>query len=199
MELQQHSEVELNLAGIKIAILIADGFHQTEFFSMKEFLARSGATVKVVSPEVDKVRGINIHGRCDAVPVDVRLQNARETDFDALVLPGGRINASALLSNRHAIEFVRAFVIGNKPIAAMSHAPLLFIKADTVTGKRLTSEPSIRGDLKNAGADWVSKEIVVYENLVTSPGLDDCKDFNFEFGRLCSQQKDAVGPSLHTD
>ena len=189
----------VDLTGVKIAILVANGFHQNEFVAPRNFLNRAGATTIVVSPENQNVRGFSTNGHSDAFSVDTPLKSADETGFDALLLPGGRLNVAELMENHRAIAFIRSFGKGTKPIAAISHAPILLVKADLIASRKLTSEPSLQNDLKQAGADWANADVVVDENLVTCRGADDIEAFDRAFAKLCSLQKCASGSSLHTD
>jgi deglycase len=199
MESQEPNTSQPDLAGAKIAIFVANGFHQDEFNTSKDFLAQCGATTRVVSPEPGKVLGFEANGRSNALRVDAPLQTADEAGYDALLIPGGRHSISTLLENHRAIEFVRAFLAGEKPIAAISHAPFLLIKAGALSGRRVTSEPTIQNDLKNAGAEWINESMVVHKNVVTGQGGNDLVAFNSAFSRLCFGLKKAAGSSLHTD
>ena len=169
---------EKNLKGKKVAILATDGFEQDELFSPLEALRRAQADVKIVSPRKDQIKGWKYTDWGEKVKVDVPLDKARPEDFDALVLPGGVINPDHLRRESAAVQFVKAFFQTGKPVAAICHGPQMLIEADVVRGRKLTSFASIKTDLKNAGAQWVDKEVVVDNGLVTSRSPDDLPAFN---------------------
>jgi protease I len=166
------------LSGKKVAILVANGFEQVELTEPKRALEAAGATAPIVSPESGKVKGWKHTEWGDEFPVDVPLQNAKADDYDALVLPGGVMNPDTLRRNEWVLQFVRAFYESGKPIAAICHGPWTLIDAEVVEGRTMTSYPSIQTDLKNAGAKWVDKEVVVDNGLVTSRSPDDLPAFN---------------------
>jgi protease I len=169
---------EHNLAGKKVAILATDGFEQDELFSPLEALKQANAEVKVVSPSEDEIKGWKYTDWGKSIPVDVPLNEAKPENFDALMLPGGVINPDHLRREPAAVEFVKKFFDSGKPIAAICHGPQMLIEADVVRGHKLTSFPSIKTDLKNAGAEWVDEEVVVDHGLVTSRSPDDLPAFN---------------------
>jgi len=166
------------LSGKKVAILVANGFEQVELTEPKRALEEAGAAAPIVSPESGKVKGWKHTEWGDEFPVDVPLQDAKADDYDALVLPGGVMNPDTLRRNEWALQFVRAFYESGKPIAAICHGPWTLIDAEVVEGRTMTSYPSIQTDLKNAGAKWVDKEVVVDNGLVTSRSPDDLPAFN---------------------
>jgi protease I len=166
------------LSGKKVAILVANGFEQVEMTEPKKALEEAGAKTSIVSPESGKVKGWKLTEWGDEFPVDMPLENAKADDFDALVLPGGVMNPDKLRRNEWALQFVRAFFESGKPIAAICHGPWTLIDAGVVEGRTMTSYPSIQTDLKNAGAKWVDKEVVVDNGLVTSRKPDDIPAFN---------------------
>ena len=169
-----------NLAGKKIAILVDNGFEQAELLKPREALDHAGATTVVVSPAGKKVKGWDTKEWGDEIDVDMALSDADPADFDALQLPGGVMNPDHLRMKPEAVEFVRAFFDAGKPVAAICHAPWSLIEADVVRGRRITSWPSLKTDLKNAGAEWVDEEVVRDGNLVTSRKPDDIPAFNRE-------------------
>src|SRR5215468_3593674 len=142
------------LVGKKIAILVADGFEQIELTEPREALEKAGATIEIVSPAAKEVQGWNHDEKADAFPVDMPLNRARSDDYDALVLPGGVRNPDQLRMSTRAVEFVDGFFVTGKPVAAICHAPWLLIETDWLRGKTLTSWPSLKSDLMNAGARW---------------------------------------------
>lgn len=166
------------LEGKKVAILVADGFEQVELTEPKKALVEAGALVQIVSPQDGEVQGWNHDERADKFPVDMALNRARSDDYDALMLPGGVRNPDQLRTITRAIEFVDGFFAAGKPVAAICHAPWTLIEAGVVKGKTMTSWPSLKTDLINAGASWVDREVVVEEGLVTSRQPDDLPAFN---------------------
>ncbi|TKA88549.1 type 1 glutamine amidotransferase [Guyparkeria sp. SB14A] len=166
------------LNGKRVALLVADGFEQVELTEPKRALEEAGATARIVSPADGRVKGWQHTDWGDAFDVDVPLNSASESDFDALVLPGGVMNPDALRQNEKAVAFVRGFVDHHKPVAAICHGGWTLAEADVLQGRRVTSYPSIQTDLKNAGAVWVDEEVVVDNGLVTSRNPDDLPAFN---------------------
>jgi intracellular protease, PfpI family len=168
-----------NLAGKKVAILCTDGFEESELLKPRAALLEAGAETTLVSPQrAGSVKSWTGEGFGQSVPVDLPLASARAEDFDALLLPGGVLNPDSLRTEKAAVAFVRAFFEAGKPVAAICHGPQILIDADVVTGRRLTSYPSIRRDLINAGAEWIDEEVVVDQGLVTSRRPGDIPAFN---------------------
>lgn len=165
------------LAGKTIAVLATDGFEQVELTKPLEALRAAGARVDVVSPKAGQIQGYNHHDKGDMIPVDRALSDANAADYDGLVLPGGVINPDALRLEDAAIDFIRGFARAEKPIAAICHGPWTLIDAGVVDGRRVTSWPSLKNDLRNAGAEWVDQEVVVHNRLVTSRNPDDIPAF----------------------
>jgi protease I len=161
----------------KIAILATDGFEQSELMRPQRALEDAGATVHVVSPKSGSIRGWKDKDWGDEVEVDVELGQARPEDYDGLVLPGGQINPDKLRLEAAAVDFVRAFFEAGKPVGAICHGPWLLVEADVARGRTLTSYASIKTDLKNAGAHWVDREVVVDQGLVTSRNPGDLDAF----------------------
>jgi protease I len=170
--------MEKNLTGKRVAILVADGFEQVELTEPRKALEEAGAEAVIVSPAKGKVKGWNHVEWGETFNVDCPLEDARAEDFDALQLPGGVMNPDKLRLIPEAVAFVRAFFEATKPVAAICHAPWTLIEADVVRGRTLTSYPSVRTDLINAGARWVDEEVVVDQGLVTSRKPDDIPAFN---------------------
>lgn len=181
--------MDKSLQGLKVAILIADGFEQSEMEDPRKALNDAGAQTLIVSPVPGKVKGWKGKTWADEFPVDLRLEQAKPEDFDALLLPGGVMNPDKLRLEPKAVEFVKSFVRAKKPIAAICHAPWILINAEGVKGKNITSYGSIKIDLINAGAKWVDKEVVVDENIVTSRKPDDIPAFNKAMLTLFGQIK----------
>jgi len=168
------------LSGKRIAILMTDGVEQVEYEQPRQFLEEHGAEVTLISP---KAKGEQVQGfehltasRQFAVERDVKEANAG--DYDALVLPGGVANPDALRLSEPSIGFIRDFGATGKPIASICHGPWTLIDAGLVDGRKLTSWPSLKGDLRNAGAAWEDAEVVVDGNLITSRKPDDIPAFN---------------------
>ena len=169
-----------DLEGKKIAILVADGFEQVELTEPRKALEEAGAETKIVSPADGRVKGWDHKDWGDEVSVDVELGSADADDFDALLLPGGVMNPDHLRMTPTAVEFVKNFVAADKPIAAICHGPWMLVEADAVRGHTITSWPSLRTDVRNAGAVWVDKEVVNEDGIVTSRNPDDIPAFNRE-------------------
>jgi protease I len=167
---------ELN--GRKIAILVADGFEEVELTEPRRALEQAGARVEIVSPEDGKVRGWAGTDWGADVAVDRALADARADDYDALLLPGGVMNPDNLRKDERAVQFTRSFFAAGKPVAAICHAPWLLAEAGVLRDREITSYESIRTDMKNAGARWVDREVVVDNGLVTSRNPDDIPAFN---------------------
>ena len=172
------------LKGLTVAILVTDGFEQVELTEPRKALDAAGAKTKVVSPKADRVRGWKFTDWGDEVRVDAPLDQAKAEDFDALMLPGGVMNPDILRTQPKAVAFVKAFFDAGKPVAAICHGPWLLIEAGAARGRRLTSWPSLKTDLRNAGADWADKQVVVDQKLVTSRKPDDIPAFNREMIQL---------------
>lgn len=178
-----------NLAGKMIAILVTDGFEQVELTDPKAALEHAGATVHIVSPDGDKVQGWNHDELADSFEVDRKLEDADPNYYDGLVLPGGVRNPDQLRVNADAVDFVKSFFDNGKPVAAICHGPWTLIEARVVRGRKLTSWPSLKTDLTNAGAEWVDEEVVVDSGLVTSRKPDDLPAFNETMIELFAAQK----------
>lgn len=167
-----------DLTGKKVAILVADGFEQVELEKPMQALKDAGAKVEVVSPNDGEVQGFNHFDKGKKVSVDVPLSQAKASDYDALMLPGGAHNPDILRTKKEAVDFTRSFFADGKPVAAICHAPWTLVEAGVVKGRTLTSWPSLQTDVRNAGGTWVDKEVVVDQGLVTSRKPDDLEAFN---------------------
>ena len=167
-----------HLKGKRVAALVANGFEQVELAEPQKALEAAGARVSVVSPEAGKVRGWNHTDWGAEVTVDKTVDQARVDDFDALLLPGGVMNPDKLRANPKAVQLVKQFFDDGKPIAVICHGPWTLVEADVVRGIRLTSYPSVKTDLQNAGAEWVDQEVVVDRGIVSSRKPDDLPAFN---------------------
>jgi protease I len=175
------------LQGVRVAILATDGFEQSELTEPRKALDAAGAVTKVVSPKSGKLRGWNHKEWGEEVQVDQTLDGADPQNYDALVLPGGVMNPDALRMQPKAVAFVKAFFDAGKPVGAICHGPWTVIESGAAKGHRMTSWPSLKTDIRNAGADWVDQEVVVDANLVTSRKPDDIPAFNREIVNLFSQ------------
>lgn len=177
------------LKNLKVAILVADGFEESELVEPRKALDQAGAVTKIVSPNKDFVTAWQHDVKSKDYTVDITLENADPNDFDALLLPGGVMNPDTLRLSPKALQFITDITLAGKPIAAICHGPWTLINAGGVSGKTVTSWPSIRVDLQNAGAKWVDKEVVVDGNLVTSRKPADIPVFNKAMITLFAQHK----------
>jgi len=184
-----------DLKGLKVAILIDDGFEQVEMVDPRKALDQAGAETRIVSPRTERVRGWNFTDWGDKFPVDVPLDKARPNDFDALHLPGGVINPDALRIQPKAVEFVKAFFDAGKPVSVICHGPWTVIEAGAARGRRIASWPSLKTDLRNAGAEWMDQEVVTDGNLVSSRKPDDIPAFNRSMIDIFSRARQ---PAQHT-
>lgn len=166
-----------NLANLKVAVLATDGFEQVELTEPVKALKAASAEVAVIGPHRGQIQGMNHHEKGEKIAVDHDLASVSAGRFDALVLPGGVANPDELRTIPEAVAFVKHFLHAGKPIAAICHGPWTLIEADGVRGRRMTSWPSLRTDLKNAGANWEDNSVVVDGKLVTSRKPDDLSDF----------------------
>ena len=177
------------LNGMKVAILVAEGFEQVELTEPKKALDDAGAETRIVSPAKSEVQGWNHFDKADKFKVDVPLEQAAASDFDALLLPGGVANPDQLRALPKAVQFVREFFNAGKPVAAICHGPWTLIEAGAIKGRSVTAWPSLKTDLNNAGGKFVDEEVVVDNGLVTSRKPADIPAFNrrmleeFEAGR----------------
>lgn len=162
----------------KIAILATDGFEQVELTEPKQAFEAAGAQTHIVSPNSDQIQGWHHFDKGDYFPVDVSLEQANPADYDALLLPGGVANPDQLRTQEKAVEFIKAFFAADKPVAAICHGPWTLIEAGAVKGRTVTSWPSLKTDLQNAGANWVDQEVVVDQGLITSRNPQDIPAFN---------------------
>lgn len=166
------------LRGKRVAILATDGVEQVELIEPRKALDEAGATTVVISPKTGSIKGWQHDHWGAQIPVDQALDSARPNDFDALLLPGGVMNPDQLRQEKKAVEFVSHFFETGKPVAAICHGPWLLVEAGVVQGRTITSWPSLKTDIRNAGGDWVDREVVTDEGLVTSRKPDDIPAFN---------------------
>jgi len=183
------------LQGKHVAMLLTDGVEQVEYTKPREFLEQHGAKVTLISPKKkgDKVQGFNHLTPGDKFTVEMDVREAKADHFDALVLPGGVANPDMLRMSKEAIAFISRFGESDKPIAAICHGPWTLIDAGVVRGLRVTSWPSLKTDLSNAGAQWSDEEVVVDRGLVSSRKPQDIPAFNRQmialFGQEASQER----------
>lgn len=175
-----------NLQGLKVAILVEDGFEQVELIEPRKALQTAGATTEIVSPKSDHVRGWKFKEWGEELPVDVPIDRAQPQSYDGLLLPGGVMNPDRLRMNPKAVAFVREFFDSDKPVAAICHGPWSIIEAGAASGRKIASWPSLKTDLRNAGAEWLDQEVVVDRNLVSSRKPDDIPAFNREMVKVFS-------------
>jgi protease I len=167
-----------SLSGTRVAILVTDGFEEVELVQPRRALDDAGATTNIISPKQGQVRSWRFTEWGENFPVDVNLSSADPTDYDALLLPGGVINPDKLRMQQEAVQFVKAFFDDGKPVAAICHGPWTIIEAGHARGRKIASWPSLKTDIRNAGAEWVDQELVRDGNLVTSRKPDDIPAFN---------------------
>jgi len=178
-----------DLRGLRVALLVTDGFEQVELSEPRKALERAGAKVTLISPKAHKVQGYKHDKAAKAFKVDLPLHKAKAENFDALLLPGGVKNPDQLRMIPEAVEFIRIMGRDQKPIAAICHGPWPLINAGLVKGHKLTSWPSLEIDLKNAGATWVNEEVVISDNIITSRKPQDIPAFNKAMIKVFSQRR----------
>jgi protease I len=176
-KLKREKQYMSKLDNKKVAILVADGFEESEFNKPLEALKEAGAQVDVISLNEGKVRSWSNGNWSNEYPVDKTVKTVNAADYDALVLPGGVMNPDKLRIDTDAVSFVGGFFEDSKPVAAICHGPWLLIETGELKGRKVTSYPSLKTDLENAGAKWVNEEVVVDEGLVTSRNPDDLPAF----------------------
>jgi len=178
-----------SLNGVKVAILATDGFEQSELLEPRRALDDAGATTEVISLKTGRIKGWNHKEWGEEVAVDKTLESVDAKSYDALLLPGGVMNPDTLRMNPQAVEFVKAFFSAKKPVGAICHGPWTVIEAGAAKGRTMTSWPSLKSDIQNAGGKWVDQEAVVDGNLVTSRNPKDIPAFNREVAKLLSNAK----------
>ena len=176
------------LAGMNIAILVTDDFEQVELTGPREALDSAGASSKIISNKQGKVQGFHHDVKADQFDIDLTFDEADPDDFDAVLLPGGAINADQIRAIPQAQQFVQRMQQEGKPIAAICHAPWLLVSAGLVKGRTLTSWPTLQDDIRNAGGNWIDQQVVVDANLVSSRKPADIPAFNDKMLELLSQR-----------
>lgn len=177
----QQQEPARELTGLTVAILVDDLFEQVEMTSPRQALQEAGVKTVLVAPRAGTVQGMQHDRHADTFPVELTLDRADPEDFDALLLPGGTMNADQLRTSEAARRFATAFDQARKPIAVICHGPWLLVSAGLVQGRQLTSWPSLEDDIRNAGGTWMDREVVTDTNWVSSRKPDDLPAFNREF------------------
>jgi protease I len=196
-----HETKEGNMQNKIVAILATDGFEEAELFEPKKALEEAGATVKIISLKTGKIKAWKDGDWSKTISVDELVTAAHGNEFDALMLPGGVINTDKIRSDAEAVKFTRAFVDAKKPVFAICHAAWTLVETGSLKGRTLTSWPSLKTDLKNAGATWVDQEVVVDQNWVSSRKPDDLPAFNKKIIEILSASagtnasKDAQAPT----
>jgi protease I len=166
-----------DLNGKHIAVIATDGVEQVELTEPMRAAREAGATVELISLERGSIQGVKGMDKADTFPVDRTVDEVRADEYDGLVIPGGVKNPDKLRMNEKAVRFVRAFFDQGKPVAAICHGPWVLVEADVVRDRTLTSYPSLKTDIRNAGGQWVDEEVRVDQGLVTSRNPDDLKAF----------------------
>jgi protease I len=180
------------LNGKRIAFLATDGVEQVELTEPWKAVEKAGGTPELVSLESGEIQGFEHFDKGDRFPVDKPVSEADPLDYDALVLPGGVINPDILRTDPGAMEFVRAFFEQGKPVGAICHGPWSLVEADVVEDRRVTSWPSLKTDIRNAGGTWVDEQIVVDRGLFTSRKPDDLPPF-------CAKLVEEVAEGVHAE
>jgi protease I len=189
-----------NIQGKKVAILTDNGFEEIELTSPMNALEQAGATVHIVSPQKEKVKAWDHDHWSIEVPVDISLNDANPEEYDMLLLPGGVLNPDSLRSNKKAVSFAQHFLEQAKPLGAICHGPQTLIETGMLNGRTLTSYSSVKTDLINAGVNWVDKEVVVDNGLVTSRSPEDLEAFNKKIIEELGEGKHATkGQFTHHD
>jgi protease I len=178
-----------DLTGKKVAILVADNFEQVEMTGPRKALDQAGVATFIVSPTKGEVKGVHHDQPGDKFKVDMPLADAKQTEFDALLIPGGLMSPDQLRQDPKAVSLVKDFVSSGKPIFAICHGPWLLEEANAVKGRTMTSWPGIKTDLKNSGANWVDQEVVVDHGIVTSRSPKDIPAFNTKMLEELSEGK----------
>lgn len=169
--------MSVSLAGKRVAILVADGFEQIELIEPRDALEEIGVETELVAPQMGEVRGWNQTDWGVYFEIDVSLADARADEYDALVIPGGVLSAHHLRGDDEAIAFIAHFLAAGKPVAAICHGVWTLIETGALAGRELTGPPTIRTDLRNAGARWLDRPVIVEHGLITSGGPDDLEAF----------------------
>jgi protease I len=172
------------LQGVRVAILVSDGFEASELLDSRWILDRAGAATFVIAPGKDRVVGSDKGEAQKQVPIDIPLESAKPEDFHALFLPGGRANVEHLAIDAKAVQFAKDFMQAGKPVAAIGEAPTILLRTGTLGGRTITAGVSLEADLKMAAVNCIDKDVVCEGNLITARRLDDVSAFNREMTRV---------------
>lgn len=170
--------MELGLKGRKVAILATDGVEQVELIEPRKALDAAGAVTHLIAPKEGAIQGMNHDEKGDMLPVDQPLSKVHASEYDALLLPGGVANPDTLRMDQAAVQFVREFMLSEKPVAAICHGPWLLVEAGAVAGRTVTSWPSLKTDIRNAGGNWVDQPVAIDDRLITSRKPADIPAFS---------------------
>jgi protease I len=170
--------MEFGLKGHKVAILATDGVEQVELVEPRKALDAAGALTHLISPNPGTIQAMNYDDKGDKLPVDRVLSEVRASDYDALLLPGGVRSPDTLRMDQHAVQFVREFMLAEKPVAAICHGPWMLVEANAVSGRTLTSWPSLQTDIRNAGGQWTNQPVQIDDMLITSRKPSDIPAFS---------------------
>jgi protease I len=181
-----------DLSKVRVAVLVTDGFEEAELLEPVRALNEAGATVKIVAPSMDAVQGFRHHEKGASVQPDGIFDDLNTDAYDAVLLPGGALNADELRTQEKVKSFLKTIQIEDKPIAAICHAPWELISAGIIEGRTLTSYPTIQDDIVNAGGKWIDQEVVIDRNWVTSRKPDDIPAFNHEMLTLFEEYVPAI-------
>lgn len=185
--------MEFGLKGRKVAILATDGVEQVELVEPRKALDAAGAVTHLIAPKEGTIQGVNHDEKGDRLTVDRVLSQVHASEYDALLLPGGVANPDTLRMDASAVQFVREFMLADKPVAAICHGPWLLVEAAAVSGRTLTSWPSIKTDIRNAGGQWVDQPVTVDDRLITSRKPSDIPAFSAaivkEFGNRLDEAR----------
>ena len=189
--------MDTGMKGRKVAILATDGVEQVELEEPRRALDNAGATTHLIAPTGDSIQAMNHDEKGARIPVDRQLAEVRPSDYDALLIPGGVANPDRLRMDQKAVQFVREFMLAEKPVAAICHGPWLLVEAGAVAGRTLTSWPSLQTDIRNAGGEWVDEVCQVDDKLITSRKPEDlpkfCATIVKEFGaRIDEARVDSI-------
>jgi protease I len=190
--------MERTVKGKKVAIITENGFEEIELTSPMNALEQAGVTVHVISPQKDKVKAWDHDHWSIEIPVDKHISEANPEEYDMLMIPGGVMNPDKMRQNPQCVLFARHFLEQGKPLAAICHAPQLLIETEMINGREMTSYPSIKSDLVNAGVKWVDKEVVVDNGLVTSRSPEDLPAFNKKMLEELAEGKHATKAQFTT-
>ena len=190
--------MQQQLNGYRVAILVTDGFEQVEMTEPRAALKEAGASTDLIAPGKDEVQGMNHDEKGSRFAIDRQLASVTASDYDALLLPGGVANPDRLRIIPEAVQFVRSFAEAGKPIAAICHGPWMLVEADLVRGRKLTSWPSLRSDIRNAGGQWEDSQVISDSGFITSRKPGDLAAFNRKVIEDFAANKSAGSSRTHS-